>query len=59
VKYIRIYVYEYTERMFASKLRLSPAATMSDDTPSALTLSLHGASFLQPAASPQIVSFES
>jgi len=42
-----------------SKLRLSPAATMSDDTPSALTPSLHGASILQPAAPPQVVAFES
>jgi len=33
-----------------SKPRLSPAATMSDDTPSALTPSLHRASILQPEA---------
>jgi len=32
-----------------SKLRLSPAATMSDATPSALTPSFHCASILQPA----------
>jgi len=42
-----------------SKPRLSPAATMSDDTPSALTPSLHWASILQPAAPPQVVAFES
>jgi len=42
-----------------SKPRLSPAATMSDDTPSALTPSLHCASILQPAAPPQVVAFES
>jgi len=37
--------------------RLSPAATMSDDTPSVLTPSLHRAraSILQPAAPPQVV----
>jgi len=42
-----------------SKPRLSAAATMSDDTPSALTLPLHCASILQPAAPPQVVAFES
>ena len=42
-----------------SEPRLSPAATMSDDTPSALTPSLHCASILQPAAPPQVVAFES
>jgi len=42
-----------------SKPRLSPAATMSDDTPSTLTPSLHCASILQPAALPQVVAFES
>jgi len=42
-----------------SKLRLSPAATMSDDTPSALTPSLHCGSILQSAAHPQVVAFES
>ena len=42
-----------------SKLRLFPAATMSDDTPSALTLPLHCASILQPAPPPQVVAFES
>jgi len=42
-----------------SKQRLSPAATMSNDTPSALTLPLHCASILQPAAPPQVVAFES
>ena len=41
-----------------SKPRLSLAATMSDDTLSALTPSLHGASILQPAAPPQVVAFE-
>ena len=39
--------------------RLSPAATMSDATPSALTPSLYCVSFLQPAAPPQVVAFES
>jgi len=39
--------------------RLSPAATMSDDTPSVLTPPLHCASILQPAAPPQVVTFES
>jgi len=42
-----------------SKLRLSAAATMSNDTPSALTLPLHCASILQPAAPPPVVAFES
>ena len=42
-----------------SKPRLSPAATMSDDTISALTPSLHCASILQPATPPQVVAFES
>ena len=42
-----------------SKPRLSPAVTMSDDTPSALTPPLHCASILQPAAPPQVVAFES
>ena len=42
-----------------SKPRLSPAATMSDDTPSALTLSLYCASILQPTTRPQVVAFES
>ena len=42
-----------------SKPRLSPAATMSDDTTSALTPPLHCASTLQPAAPPQVVTFES
>jgi len=42
-----------------SKLRLSPTAMMSDDTLSALTLPLHFASILQPAAPPQVVAFES
>ena len=40
-----------------SKPRLSPAATMSDDMPSALTPPLHCASILQPAAPPQVVAF--
>ena len=35
------------------------AATMSDDTPSALTPSLHCISILQPAAPSQVVAFES
>ena len=34
--------------------RLSPAETMSDDTPSALTLPLHCASIWQPATPPQL-----
>jgi len=42
-----------------SKPRLSPAATMSDETLSALTLPLHCASILQSATSPQVVAFES
>jgi len=42
-----------------SKLRLSPAATMSDDKLSALTPPLHYASILQPATPPQDVAFES
>jgi len=42
-----------------SKPRLSPAATMSDDTLSALTLSLHCASILQPATPPQVVALKS
>jgi len=42
----------------ASKPRLSSAATMSDDTPSAPTPPLHCASILQPAAPPQVVAFE-
>ena len=43
-----------------SKLRLSPAATMSDDTLSALHSALAlRASILQPATPPQIVALES
>jgi len=42
-----------------NKPRLSPAATMSDATPSSLTLSLHCASIWQPAAPPQVVALES
>jgi len=42
----------------SSKPRLSPAATI-DATTSFLTLPLHCASILQPAASPQVVAFES
>jgi len=42
-----------------NKPRLSPAATMSDDTPTALTPPLHCASIMQPAAPPQVVAFES
>jgi len=42
-----------------SKPHLCPAATMSDDTPSALTPPLHCACMLRPAASPQLVAFES
>jgi len=42
-----------------SEPRLSPAATMSDTTPLALTSPLHCASVLQPAAPPQVVTFES
>ena len=41
-----------------SKPRFSPAATMSDATPSALTLSLHCASILQPTTPPPVVDFE-
>ena len=42
-----------------SKLRLSSAATMSDDMLSALTPPLHCAFTLQPATPPQVVAFES
>jgi len=42
-----------------SKPHLSPAATMSDDTLSALTAPLHCASILQHATPPQVVAFES
>jgi len=42
-----------------SKLRLSPTATVSDDTPSALTPPLHCTSVLQPTTPPQVVAFES
>jgi len=42
-----------------SELRLSPAATMSDDTLSALTPPLPCASILRPATPPQIITFES
>jgi len=42
-----------------SKLRLSPAATMIDDTLSALTPPLNCASILPPATPPQVVAFES
>ena len=42
-----------------SEPRLSPAATMSDVTPSALTPSLHCASILQPTTPPQVVAFQS
>jgi len=42
-----------------SKPRLSPAATMSDDTLSVLTPPLHCASILQHATPPQVVAFES
>ena len=38
---------------------LSPTATMSDDTLSALTPPLHCASILQPATPPQVVAYES
>jgi len=38
------------------KPRLSPATTMSDDTPSALTPPLHCASILQPATPHQVVA---
>jgi len=50
------------ERIMFSNLsepRLSPAATMSDDMPPALTPPLHCASILQPAAPPQVVGFKS
>ena len=39
-----------------SEPRLSPAATMSDDTPSALTPPLHCASILHPTTPPQVVA---
>ena len=42
-----------------SEPRLSPAATMSDDMLSALTLPLHCASILQPATPPRVFAFES
>ena len=42
-----------------SEPRLSPAATMSDVTPSTLTPPLHCASILQPTTPPQVVAFES
>jgi len=42
-----------------SEPRLSPAATMRDDTPSALTAPLHCASILQPATPSQVVAVES
>ena len=42
-----------------SELRLSPAATMSDDMLSALTPPLHCASILRPATPPQVFAFES
>ena len=42
-----------------SKPHLSHAATMRDDTPSALTPPLHYASILQPEAPPQVVAIES
>jgi len=42
-----------------NKPRLSPATSMRDATPSALTLPLHCASILQPADPPQVVAFES
>jgi len=41
-----------------SKPRLSAAATMSDDTLSALTQPLHCSSILQPATPPQVVALE-
>jgi len=41
-----------------SKQRLTPAATMSDDTLSAPTPPMHCASILQPATPPQVVTFE-
>ena len=42
-----------------SKSRLSPAATMSDATPSSLTPPLHCVSVLQPTTPPRVVAFES
>ena len=42
-----------------SELRLSPAATISNDILLAFTLPLHCASILQPATPPQNVAFES
>jgi len=42
-----------------SEPRLSPAATMRDDTPSALTAPLHCASILQPATPSQVIAVES
>ena len=42
-----------------SEPRLSPAAMMSDATPSALTPSLRCASIVQPTTPPQVVAFES
>jgi len=42
-----------------SKPRLSPAATTSDDTLSALTPPLHCASIVQPATPPQVVALAS
>jgi len=42
-----------------SKPRLSPTATMSDVTPSALTQSFFCACILQSATPPQIVAFQS
>jgi len=41
-----------------SEPRLSPAATMSDDTLSALTPPLHCASILQPTTPPQVVALD-
>jgi len=38
---------------------LSPAVTMNDDIPSALTPTLHCASILQPATPPQVVAVQS
>jgi len=42
-----------------SEPHLSPAATMSDATPSALNSPLHCAFILQPTTPPQVVAFES
>ena len=42
-----------------SEPHLSPAAMMSDDMLSALTLPLHCASILQPATPPHVVALES